>query len=296
MKGKKFFQCVNSVLLLFGVLTLLLSGCGSTEGAASGGIRDEIDFSEENPHVKVTFFDVGKGDAILIETGKHTVLIDTGYDDTAKVILNYMEKQNIRHLDYLILTHFDKDHVGGADWILREVETGTVLQPDYESDGGQYREYAKAMETEEYSPVQVTDSMEFSLDNVEFLIYPPQQESYEEEDNDFSLVTSMVCGEVRFLFAGDCEKERLKELLQQEEFSLAHEVLKVPHHGTKNKKSAEFIKAVSPEAAVITDSGEKPAEEEVCRMLEDAGAAVYFTKDGTVTCLCDGVNFQMIQE
>lgn len=173
IKQKKLWH-ISSVLLLIVVLTLLLSGCGSTEGAASGKVRDEIDFSEENPHVKATFFDVGKGDAILIETGKHTVLIDTGYDDTAKVILNYMEKQDIRHLDYLILTHFDKDHVGGADWILREVETGTVLQPDYESDGGQYREYEETVEAEGYSPVPVTETMSFSLDDVDFLIYPPQ--------------------------------------------------------------------------------------------------------------------------
>ena len=207
IKQKKLWH-ISSVLLLIVVLTLLLSGCGSTEGAASGKVRDEIDFSEENPHVKATFFDVGKGDAILIETGKHTVLIDTGYDDTAKVILNYMEKQDIRHLDYLILTHFDKDHVGGADWILREVETGTVLQPDYESDGGQYREYEETVEAEGYSPVPVTETMSFSLDDVDFLIYPPQQKSYEEEDNDFSLVTSMACGKVCFLFGGDCEKER----------------------------------------------------------------------------------------
>lgn len=295
IKQKKLWH-ISSVLLLIVVLTLLLSGCGSTEGAASGKVRDEIDFSEENPHVKATFFDVGKGDAILIETGKHTVLIDTGYDDTAKVILNYMEKQDIRHLDYLILTHFDKDHVGGADWILREVETGTVLQPDYESDGGQYREYEETVEAEGYSPVPVTETMSFSLDDVDFLIYPPQQKSYEEEDNDFSLVTSMACGKVCFLFAGDCEKERLKELLQQEEFALVHDVLKVPHHGRKEKNSEEFIKAVSPKAAVITDSKEKPADEEVCRALEEAGAEVYFTEDGTVTCLCDGVNFQMMQE
>ena len=158
------------------------------------------------------------------------------------------------------------------------------------------REYEETVEAEGYSPVPVTETMSFSLDDVDFLIYPPQQKSYEEEDNDFSLVTSMACGKVCFLFAGDCEKERLKELLQQEEFALAHDVLKVPHHGRKEKNSEEFIKAVSPKAAVITDSKEKPADEEVCRALEEAGAEVYFTEDGTVTCLCDGVNFQMMQE
>ncbi|MDE6964134.1 MAG: MBL fold metallo-hydrolase [Lachnospiraceae bacterium] len=293
----KNITCKESVLLLFcAVLLLFLSGCGSGENTAGGSSGSEIHFSEESPHAKVTFFNVGKGDAILIETGEHAVLIDSGYDDTAKIILNYMKGQDIRYLDYLILTHFDKDHVGGADWILRGVETGAVLQPDYESDGGQYLEYVETVAAKGYSPVLVTETMEFSLNNVEFLIYPPQRESYEEEDNDFSLVTSMTCGEVGVLFAGDCEKERLKELLRQEEFSLSHEVLKVPHHGRKNKNSEEFIKAVSPKAAVITGSKEKTADEEVLRALEEAGTEIYFTEDKTVTCLCDGESFQMIQE
>lgn len=273
-----------------------LSACGSTENVAMRGFQDEICISEESLQAKITFFDVGKGDAILIETGGHTMLIDAGYDDTAKTILDYLKEQDIDNLDYLLITHFDKDHVGGADRIMEEVETGMILQPDYESDGGQYREYVGAVEAEGKSSVKVVETMKLSIDSVDFLIYPPQKESYEEEDNDFSLVVSMTCGEVRFLFAGDSEKERIKELLQQKEFELSHEVLKVPHHGKKEKNTEELIKAVGPKAAVVTSSEEKPADEEVCRMLEEAGTEVYFTKDGTVTCLCDGENIQMVQE
>ena len=140
---------------------LFLSGCSPQK---EGGPVDE---QEEASGVRVTFFDVGKGDAILVET------IDSGYDDTKEIILDYMEKQEISSLDYLVITHFDKDHVGGADWILRRVETRSVLQPDYESDSAQYREYVEAAREREVPVISVTNTMELSLDGVDFLVYPP---------------------------------------------------------------------------------------------------------------------------
>ena len=96
------------------------SGCGPERETGHGA----------EAAVKVTFFDVGKGDAVLIETANHCMMIDSGYDDTAEVILDYLKERETDRLDYLLLSHFDKDHVGGADRILEEVETGTVLQPE----------------------------------------------------------------------------------------------------------------------------------------------------------------------
>ena len=84
----------------------------------------------------------------------------------------------------------------------------------------------------------------------------------------------MVYGERSFLFTGDCEKERLEELLEQKEFDLCHNVLKVPHHGRKGKNSEEFLKAVSPEIAVITCSEDKPADDGILRMLDGMGTEV----------------------
>ncbi len=262
------------------------SGCGPERETGHGA----------EAAVKVTFFDVGKGDAVLIETANHCMMIDSGYDDTAEVILDYLKERETDRLDYLLLSHFDKDHVGGADRILVEVETGTVLQPDYQSDGGQYGEYMEVMRAQGKAPAVVTQTMELSLDGVEFVIYPPQKKDYEEEDNDFSLVVRMRYGDGSFLFAGDCEKERLNELLEQREFELASDVLKVPHHGRKEKNSREFLSAVRPGTAVITSSKEKPADEEICGILEELGTDVYFTENGTVTVCWDGEKFEVLQE
>ena len=123
-----------------------------------------------------------------------------------------------------------------------------------------------------------------------------EDKEYEEEDNDFSLVISMTYNEQRFLFAGDCEKERLKELLNQTEFDLEHDLLKVPHHGRKEKNSEEFLEAVSPKAAVITCSEEEPGDDKVQKILRQTGAQTYFTSEGTITCISDGEHMEIWQE
>lgn len=252
--------------------------------------------TSENPKVRITFFNVGKGDAILIETKKHSVLIDTGYDDTSEIILNYMAERNMQRLDYMILTHFDKDHVGGADRILEVVEVGEVLQPDYESDNKQYLEYKETMKDKEKDAYLVTKTESLTLDGVDFLIYPPQQKEYEVESNNFSLAISMTYGSRSFLFAGDCEEERMDEILGQEEFGLLHDVLKMPHHGREEKNTVKFLEVVSPKIAVFTCPEEMPVNENIYKALEELGTEIYLTGKGTITCLCDGDTLKIIQD
>lgn len=275
MKNWKLRILLSGIVFCF---LLSFSGCTAKNTEIAG----------ENPGVKITFFDVGKGDSILIETLEHTMLIDAGCDDTYPVIQDYFAKENIQQLDYLLITHFDKDHVGGADWILENYKVKEILQPDYASDSSPYLDYCSVINKQKLQPISVTESKRFTLDEAEFYIYPPQEKTYKEEDNDFSLVISMRYGEKSFLFAGDCEKERLQELLDQTEFTLSHNVLKVPHHGKKEKNSQEFFEAVSPQIAVITCSEEEPASDKVYKMLTKLDADVYLTSDGTISLLCDG--------
>ncbi len=263
---------------------LLTGGCGSRGQEA-----------EKAPGLQITFFDVGKGDCILVEAQEQAMLIDAGYEDTSGMLLNYLNQHEIGYLDYMVLTHFDKDHVGGADRVLENIEVGEILQPDYESESGQYLEYADTVREQELDPVPVAEIRDISIGGASCVIYPSQEKSYEEE-NDFSLVISMVYGERSFLFAGDCERVRLEELLNQTDLALAHDVLKVPHHGKKEKNSKEFLEAVSPSVAVITCSEEEPPSDKVLKSLRSLGASTYLTSGGNVVCTSDGKALDVVQE
>lgn len=289
----------------FLLAAVLLTGCGAKDSGTAEEPADpqlqeqtEEDGKEEgeNAPLCVTFFNVGKGDAILIEAGEKTMLIDAGYDDTADTILACLEKKNIDALDYLVITHFDKDHVGGADRIAAAVEVKSVLQPDYESDSVQTAEYLAELQRQGLEPERVRETEKLELGDAECTVYPPRRQEYREKDNDFSLVISLRYGDEGFLFTGDAEKERLFELLEEEELELSHQVLKVPHHGRKEKNSEDFFRAVSPEAAVITCSEEEGADEKVLELLEKTGAEVFLTSEGTVTCRTDGKSLEFSQE
>ena len=92
------------------------------------------------------FFDVGKADAILLYNGEMAVLIDAGENGDGKDVAEAIRARGIERLDLLIITHFDKDHVGGADKILENIEVARVLEPDYDKDSKQYRQYREALE------------------------------------------------------------------------------------------------------------------------------------------------------
>ena len=260
--------------LLALALLLSLSACQSPQQAAAP--------------LEVTFFDVGKGDAILIACGGATMLIDTGYHDTADVILDYCAQNQIERLDYLVLTHFDKDHVGGADLVLDSLAVGQVLQPNYTSDSKQTLQYQDSMERAGLTPTVVTQVTQLTLGGAHIVVDPPRQSFYEEEDNDFSLVLSLTFGATRMLFAGDSQQARLQELLEDAPFPLEHDLLKVPHHGKKEDNLEQFFQAVSPTYAVITCSPSQMPSAKVVEMLANLGAQVLLTSDGTITFTSDG--------
>ena len=93
---------------------------------------------EENYDFEIYFFNAGKADAILLSKDNKYIMIDTGEEDLSNTILNYFKNNNITKLDYLIITHFDKDHVGSASKIIDNIEIGEVLESNYPKDSIYY--------------------------------------------------------------------------------------------------------------------------------------------------------------
>ncbi len=241
----------------------------------------------------ISILDVGKADAIILNTENHTVVIDCGEKGDGKDILNHLSENNMDSIDYLFITHFDSDHVGGAAKVIKGINIGEIITPDYEGTNDEYTKFIEAVSENNMTLTSLTENMSFTLDDVLFEVYPPMKSSYKEEDNDYSLVISVTHGENKFLFAGDAEAERLKELSKQ--FDLAHTFLKVPHHGRYNAMSESFLKGVNPKYAVITCSEKNPAEDEVLNILSGLGCEVYQTVNGDVTAISDGKTIKITQ-
>ncbi len=230
----------------------------------------------------ITCIKGGAADAFVLISDNHVVVIDTGLDKKADKLVEFLNEQGVTKVDELIITHFDKDHVGGADHILNNFEVGTVYTTYHSKESDDITAYLEALENSGLKETTVSETINFSADGISFTIYPPRSPIYyDSTSNNSSLVIRVSLGENSMLFAGDAEYERLSELLKTE--GLESTILKVPHHGRYNANTEAFIKYVNPQYAIITSSNGEPEDQEVLDILAANGTKTYLTKDGDVT-------------
>ena len=158
--------------------------------------------------MEADFLDIGKADCTVIRSDSQVTVVDTGYQETAETVLAYLDSIGVERIDHLILTHFDKDHVGGAAALLEKYEIGMIYQPDYsakEEDSKPYLRYEETLQKEDLHPVTVKDNLTVIMEDVVFTIYPPEKLEYSrDKDNNRSLVTTVQHGDVRMFFGRRC--------------------------------------------------------------------------------------------
>lgn len=262
-----------------------------------GGCRNVKNFDAEVPIVSgdfdFTILEAGKADAIFMQTQNHSIILDCGEKDDGDKLVELLREKDISNVDYIFITHFDKDHVGGFPEIMENATASNIIVPDYEGNNNEYKKYLKTVNNKNLTVTSLAEDISFTLDDVLFEVSAPKKRSYSEDDNDFSLVISATHGENTFLFAGDAEKERLSEILS--DFGKKYDFLKVPHHGKYNENTEKFLNTIKPTYSVICDSKKNPAEEETISVLESLGSEIYTTKDGTVNVSSDGSEIKIIQ-
>lgn len=257
--------------VLMAVLALLLAGCGSS--------------TDQTYPMRVTFIKAGKADGMVLCTQDHTAVIDCGEKDDGDKMLACLARNGVTEIDYMILTHFDQDHIGGAAKVLKNYTVKHVIAADYTEDSKEYDKLTAAMQTQGLSFERPAKPMQFTLDDCQFTVYPHEAEDYEESyDNNCSLVTKVIHHGNIFLFAGDAMDERLSEIMDIGDCTL----LKVPYHGREIAGLPAFLDAVTPEYAVISTSAEELSEVTV-NALKSRGITTYATcSDGTITAVSDG--------
>ena len=268
---------------LFLTLIFVLCGCQAAENAPVGSL----------PELTVTFLSIGAADCIVLQAGDKAAMIDAGHNGDAEDILAFLDNQGIEKLDFLLLTHLDKDHIGGADIVMENIAIGTVYAPDYDKGNKQYDQYLEALDKLGIQPVHPTEPVSLTLDEARITLLPAEKAEYE-QSNDYSIMMEMVYGQSTFLFAGDAEAERLTEYLTSVPMQEV-DVLKVPHHGRECALSAEFFSYVKPKHAIITCEEKEMPEDAVVNFLSALDAQVYGTVYGTVTVKTDGAAVQVIQ-
>ena len=240
---------------------------------------------------------IGKADCSILKNGNESMVIDCGEAENAPEILDTLQKQNISTLQYLVITHFDKDHVGGAAEVLRNIPVEQVLEPDYSPENPQaeaYRTYREALAETGVPVTKVRDTLECTLGSASITVTGSGGQTYSKNvDNNSSLLVAVTHRGNRFLFAGDIEKQRITELLDTG--IPQYDFLKVPHHGVYNSALPDFLEAVGMEYAVITCSNKNPADAETLEALRQAGAKTYETSQGPITVVSTDAGIKIRQ-
>jgi competence protein ComEC len=238
--------------------------------------------------LKVTFLDVGQGDASVVTLpDKKVLVVDGGIDkpDTGRRVIGpYLWSKGIKKVDYLIVSHPHPDHYGGLSYILENFAIGEVWlngRMTYESWIFFQKIVAEKVPYRVLRRGDILDSAGYKI-----YVFHPYDDFYANsprggfsEENSDSLVFKIESGDSSILFTGDIEAEAEENLIYLGDW-LKSDIIKVPHHGSRTSSSSEFIKTVSPQIAVISAGKNNiftHPHRETLERYEHAGVKLYRT-------------------
>ncbi|MEO8836912.1 MAG: DNA internalization-related competence protein ComEC/Rec2, partial [Caldimonas sp.] len=201
-------------------------------------------------HFDTVAADIGQGTAVLVRTRRHVLLFDTGPQYSAesdagqRVLVPLLRARGEQHVDLMMLSHRDSDHVGGARSVLGALRVD-ALSSSLE-DGHPLLEAAR-------SARRCEAGQRWTWDGVDFAVLHPPAGAYELKlkSNAMSCVLRVSGAGRSVLLAGDIEREQEAALVESQGDAVRSDVLVVPHHGSKTSSSALFLDAVRPSLAIV---------------------------------------------
>ena len=255
--------------------------------------------------LRVSFLDVGQGDAAVVEfPGSHVMVIDGGgfmsqtFDSGRAIVAPFLWQKKIGQVDTLVLSHPNLDHYGGLEFLAEHFGvTSFWFNADKRSKSQRFR---RLMTTLERNGVEIrplcSGSQDQEINSVRIQILHPPCGQTRLDTNDASLVLRLSHGEVDILFSGDVETAGERILLSTSA-QLASEILKVPHHGSRSSSTLPFLEAVSPQVAIASLGHHNrfrfPAPEVVDRYERQGVALLRTDQAGTITVLSDGKSYRV---
>lgn len=209
----------------------------------------------KNTNLEALFFNVGNADAILIKTPDNKrILIDTGrlpflgnYSSAKSIIYEYLKDNGIKEIDYLILTHFDADHAGGAETLINLVKIKNIVISKFEEDATLATRIpllAKEKGINIIYPTQEKTLINYKTGKM--TIYQTQNEKL--DANNLSVITTFTLNDKTLLLAGDAQINIVDNLNIPEKI----DIFKVGHHGAENTITSEFINKKNVQAAILS--------------------------------------------
>lgn len=328
-------------LTMLMLATFILSGCGNppTDNNTSEQKTETSERKTDNPaetapktvkgDLKISMLNVGQGDAVLIQTGKQTVLIDTSDTDERDLLIGELEKLSVTKIDKIILTHPHGDHIGNAKVLinpskkeinanpyLEKISVGEIFDNGITSTSPLYKSYMKAADAKgiAHHSLKAGNTLDFG-GGVKFTVFYPTTELVEavnggqkSDPNNESLVGKLTYKKFSMMFTGDAEKKVESEIWADNSSDvLKSNILKAGHHGSYTASTENFVATVKPSYVLISAGPEEerrntyghphlePLENYLAHGL-DANHIFCTRWNGTITVTSDGKDFSVEPE
>ena len=288
-------------------LAALVFFCASLLGGCMGATANSGGQTAEGT-ITAKVLNIGQGDSILIQTSEKTVLVDTSDVDERDKLRAELKKADVKKIDTIILTHPHADHIGGMDVLLDEYPVGMVYDNGMPSTSKLFLGYVKKLKEKniERKGLVAGDRVDLGGGAV-FEVLGPSAElvkegsvkGYKHDPNNESVVGRLVYGNFSMMLTGDAEKKEEQAILAAGS-PVQSTILKSGHHGSKTSSSADFLRAVRPEAALIScgvnnDYGHP--HKETMKKYHALEIPIYVTaENGTITVRSDGKTYDISVE
>lgn len=233
-------------------------------------------------NARMTVMDVGQGQCILLQSNNKNYLVDCGGDGgkyVANDVINLLKSQSINKLDAVILSHFDKDHAAGAEYLLSVINTDalyvTTSDPESEIDERLYAQYGNIYNV-------VSEMTVLGDEGASVKIYPGE---IGKSSNENSLCVLFQAADCDILITGDRSISAENALIEKYDIPKI-DIMVAGHHGSDNSAGFHLLSKAEPESVVISvgknNSFGHPGKETIKR-LELFGCNIYRTDmQGTI--------------
>jgi competence protein ComEC len=265
-------------------------------------------FLKDAPKLKVTFLDVGQGDAIFLEfpDGKN-MLVDSGpktffRDAGERFIAPFLRREGIEKLDFIVNSHPDHDHLGGIPFLMRNFRIGEITDAGLLDSTKIFHDYRNLIDSLRLSYKIVKRGELFGGFNDGRIYILNPGTSYDSVSpsnlNDQSVVMKIVYDKTSLLLTGDAQSESENMMISRYKNYLHSDIIKCAHHGSMTSSGEEFLKYVNPSVALISVGYKnqfKHPSPEVIRRLRQRGIQIHRTdQEGAVIFESDGKSWKKI--
>ena len=214
-----------------------------------------------------------------------------------QVLVPYLLDRGVKSLDYVIISHFDTDHIGGILTVMEELKVDTVVISKQGETGQNYERFVQIIRKKHIKTLVVGQGDRLKIEKEFYfdILWPSKTNLITENIlNNNSIVCKLHYKNFSMLFTGDIEELAEREILKQYKNNaqvLNSCFLKVAHHGSKTSSINEFVEAVRPNISLI-GVGENNKfghpNKDVIERLEKVGSKIYRTDTmGEITVFVD---------